>query len=198
MIEAAKRLCIETSSGRDWSHDFGHSERVVENCKAIMHSEKVSPDSGTRDLIITLAWLHDICDKKYQVSTDLLVGFAEKNIGAVPANKIVAMIKRISWSGGGEVDTVLSPFEAFMSDVVQDADRIDALGAIGIARALVYAGKTGETITDTIKHSRVKLVKLRASMKTDGGRKLAEARSDYLKKYFNDLEAELTSSSPSL
>ena len=75
--------------------------------------------------------------------------------------------------------------------IVQDADRLDALGAIGIARTFSYGGKHGRSIEDSSKHFYEKLLLLKDQMNTLEALKIAEERHRFIKEYIKELEEEM-------
>ena len=77
--------------------------------------------------------------------------------------------------------------------VIQDADRLDAIGAIGIARTFAYGGEHGRPLQDSVQHFYDKLLLLRDTMNTETGRQLAAARHDFLEAFLRELEEETES-----
>ena len=100
------------------------------------------------------------------------------------------MIQMISFSST-VVAPKLDPFDVYRLDVVRDADRIDALGSVGIARVFMYAGKKGESIEDAIGHHKKKLHDLINTMGTENGKKIALERSVFVNEFFRRLMLEL-------
>ncbi|RTR35881.1 HD domain-containing protein [Robertmurraya yapensis] len=149
------------------------------------------------------ALLHDIADEKLNASE--VEGLKKvtnwlESIGVEQSviEKIIAIISTISFKGGGQ--PALTSLEA---KVVQDADRLDALGAIGIARTFAYAGSKGDLIHDpaikpresmtkeeyrngkstAINHFYEKLLKLKDRINTDYAKKIAEERHQFMEEY---------------
>ena len=75
--------------------------------------------------------------------------------------------------------------------IVQDADRLDALGAIGIARTFAYGGKVGRPIEESVQHFYDKLLLLRDEMNTDSGKRMAEARHKFLEEFIKEYTDEV-------
>lgn len=75
--------------------------------------------------------------------------------------------------------------------IVQDADRLDALGAIGIARTFAYGGEHGRSLEDSVQHFFDKLLLLKDEMNTQSGRELAESRHDFLCQFLQHLKEEM-------
>ena len=75
--------------------------------------------------------------------------------------------------------------------IVQDADRLDAIGAIGIARTFAYGGAHGRSIMDSIKHFDDKLLLLKNEMNTEEGKRIAQIRHDFIKKFVDEIRCEI-------
>jgi len=190
----------------DPAHDLAHTERVVANARKILESEKA-------DTVVTLAaaWLHDCVvlpknDPERNRASSLAAEKAAhflRDIG-FPTEKIDQVthaIKAHSFSAGITAETV-------EAKIVQDADRLDALGAIGIARCMIVGGKIGRRLYDTvdpfcrdripddsrftIDHFYNKLLKLTDTMNTEAARNEASIRSQYMIRYLKELEREVT------
>ncbi len=192
-------------------HDWWHIERVWKNAKTIAAGESVNL------LVVELAaLLHDIADSKFHNGDELLGAqkarsFLESQL--VDEQVIVhveQIINNISFKGGNFKTAFFSP----ELDVVQDADRLDALGAIGIARAFNYGGFKGREMYNpeiipetgrskeqyknsqapTINHFYEKLLLLRDRMNTPAGRRMAEERHRfmelYLKQFYDEWDGQ--------
>ena len=194
-------------SGDGTGHDWWHVYRVWNMARRIGLAEKA-------DLLIVelAALLHDIADWKLH-DGDLSVGprMAKDwldSLGLDPgiSGHVCRIIAGISFQGAGVEQPALSP----EGKVVQDADRLDALGAVGIARAFAFGGAKGQAIYDpaigpaehrtaeaylkgggtTINHFYEKLLLLKDRMNTATGRAIAEARHqvmvDYLRRFYEE------------
>ncbi|RLE36567.1 phosphohydrolase, partial [Candidatus Acetothermia bacterium] len=75
--------------------------------------------------------------------------------------------------------------------VLSDADKLDAIGAIGIARSFLYSGETGRSLEETQRHFEEKLLRLKDSLYTDTARRLAVERDRFLREFYTQLEQEL-------
>ncbi len=180
-------------------HDFFHVERVVHLAKFIHQKEQ----KGNLFFIETAAWLHDIGDKK-------LNGNIEKHNELIPkfllnlnmikddVDKIVEIINNISFSKNIAVEKL-----NWETKIIQDADRLDAIGAIGIVRTFAYGGKAGNLIhhpeikpfskleiTTTINHFYEKLLLLKDKMHTDTARQIAEQRHIYMEQFLQQFYKE--------
>ena len=201
MEQYAKRVLDSDTSGHDWSH----IERVVNTTKTIAKVEGA-------DLFIceAAALLHDVIDDKIvQDSADALKELKRflTSIEVAPdeSEAIESIITRMSFKNHQENKEL-----SLEGRVVQDADRLDAIGAIGIARVMCYSGSTGRPIhnpamtprqdmtveeyrsgeSTAIMHFYEKLLKLKDLMNTDYGKKLAKGRHEFLEMYLEQFYAE--------
>jgi len=194
-------------SNAEGGHDWFHIERVYKTSKHIANQENVD------ELVVALgALLHDIADYKFH-DGDETVGpnkarrfLSSQKVEHNIIEHVVKIIENISFKGGNEKQRFSSP----ELDVVQDADRLDALGAIGIARTFNYGGFKNTKIYDpeikpnlnmskesykaskspTINHFYEKLLLLKDRMNTETGRKLAEERHDFMLNFLNQFYRE--------
>lgn len=195
----AKQLFSKDSSG----HDFYHTTRVHDVAVAIQREE-----GGDLDIIRLTALLHDVDDRKL-FSTEGLSNavrfMTEHGISEHVQKMICKNISEISFKGK---DTV-SP-SSLEGMIVQDADRLDAIGAIGIARAFAYGGSKGRAIHIPGEHSKddmnedeyfrnkgtslnhfyEKLFLLKDLMNTETGKKMAEKRHEFMVKFVDEFLAE--------
>lgn len=195
---------LENAEG---GHDWFHTERVYKNALLLSESEKVN-----RTVVALGALLHDIADSKFH-GGDETIG-PRKAIGFLSSQKVsteiiahvVKIIQNISFKGGNQIQS----FTSKELQVVQDADRLDALGAIGIARTFNYGGFKNRKLYDpdvkpdlqmtpseykastapTINHFYEKLLLLKDRMNTETGKKLAEQRHRFMETFLNQFYAE--------
>ncbi|MDE1825932.1 MAG: HD domain-containing protein [Candidatus Micrarchaeota archaeon] len=187
--------------GEVTGHDWWHVYRVWQNALQISRHEK-----GVDMLVVQLgALLHDIADYKFHGgSTDKGVRIATKllrrlGLDQQATGKICQIISEISFKGAGVRDRMSSK----EGEIVQGADRLDAIGAIGIARVFAYGGYKDRPIYDpdekpvyhksfesyfngkstSINHFHEKLLLLRRRMKTRSGREMAAERDRYMRAY---------------
>ena len=126
-------------------HDWFHIQRVFNNAKTICASEQANT------VVVELAaLLHDIADSKFHQG-DETIGPAkaqkwleEQSLDPMLIDHVVAIIENVSYKGGATERT----HESIELDIVQDADRLDAIGAIGIARTFNYGGFKNRVIHD--------------------------------------------------
>lgn len=182
----------------DSGHDWLHIERVRRIAKFINEREAIA-DPFTLDIA---ALLHDSADSKF-TGNNILDGYATIEEFLINAGlneikeQVMEVIVNVSFSkknpSGNLTDPVLL--------ILQDADRIDAIGAIGIARAFNYGGfrnnaiyvpddKSNNNVQSTIGHFYDKLLKLKDMMNTSTGRKMAEERHLYLEKFLEQFYKE--------
>ncbi|HET7361418.1 MAG TPA: HD domain-containing protein [Salinimicrobium sp.] len=207
IIEKTKKFVIETLRNAEGGHDWFHIQRVLNNAKKIAQQEKVNL------FVVELgALLHDIADSKFHDGDESLgpkttrkflkEQGVEKNIIIHVSN----IVEFVSFKGGNEIQSFTSP----ELEVVQDADRLDALGAIGIARTFNYGGFKGRPLYDpnikpnlnlskeeykastapTINHFYEKLLLLRDRMNTKTGRKMAEERHQFMEYFLEEFYKE--------
>lgn len=170
----------EYMSHYDSSHDFNHITRVL---RLARHIQARTP--GTSRPIVTLvALLHDVGDKKYLrpgEDASRLIHATLRSLGAgdALAEKVQAICLGVSYSSEirdpGKVVALIAEHPELA--VVQDADRLDAIGAVGIGRTFAFGAAKGRDLEDTIRHFEDKLLKLEGLMKTETGRLLARDRS---------------------
>ncbi len=203
----------ENFSGEATGHDWFHIQRVWKLSKNIAKQE------GEMDMFVVEmgALLHDIADHKFHggddtVGAKVAAEFLSKyEITEEQSTKIVNIVKEISFKGM-KVPTLMSSKEG---EVVQDADRLDAIGAIGIARTFAYGGAKGREIYNplikpichtsfaaykvstapAINHFYEKLLSLKDKMNTETGKQEALRRHGFmeifLQNFYQDWEGQL-------
>jgi uncharacterized protein len=178
----------------DGSHDFDHIKRVV-GLAHLIYRECKEDEEGREELdlhVITLAaLLHDVGDKKYleegQDANTLvlatLLGFGAPEDLAIKVQRIVLGVSYSSEIKDlAQVRSLISKYPELA--VVQDADRLDAIGAVGIGRTFTFGGaKGGRHMRETVQHFGDKLEKLEGMMKTSPGKRLAKERTERLKMF---------------
>ncbi len=198
----------ETLTHVEGGHDWWHIYRVWNLAKRIAKKEK-----NVNVFIVELgALLHDIADSKfYDGDEDIGPRKAKESLQSLQLNEEVIMhveqiIKNISFKGGTHTQAFKSP----ELDVIQDADRLDALGAIGIARTFNYRGYKHRILYDpsiqpnlqmnkeeykkstapTINHFYEKLLLLKDRMNTPTAKKMAEKRHKFMEHYLKQFYKE--------
>lgn len=207
IIEQTKTFVKTTLKNAEGGHDWFHIERVYKNALLISQSENAN------GYIVALgALLHDIADSKFH-DGDETVGPKKAreflfsiNVDSVVIEHVVNIIENVSFKGGNEART----FSSIELDIVQDADRLDALGAIGIARTFNYGGFKNRTLYDpeilpdltmtkeaykastapTINHFYEKLLLLKDLMNTKTGKQIALKRHRYMEEFLKQFYSE--------
>jgi uncharacterized protein len=200
MIDFVKEQAERLFDGAKGSHDWEHTLRVFSLCERLGPAEKAD-----MDVLRVAAYLHDI-GRAHQDSTFGSVCHAEK--GAEMARPIVNELPLSEDRKANIVHCIRSHRfrgncrpETREAKVLFDADKIDAIGAVGVARAFLFAGEVGARlhnpnmkIEETVPYSRedtgfrefkVKLCKIRERILTEEGRKIADERHAFMEGFFN-------------
>lgn len=181
-------------------HDWWHLHRVRQLANRVLESE-----GGDPFVVDLAALLHDVADWKFH-DGDESVGPAKAreimealNVPAPVVFHVCDIVATISYKGAG----VATPMKTLEGKIVQDADRLDALGAIGIARAFAYGGHMNRPLFDpekpptlhqdkdaykhdkgtTLNHFHEKLLLLKDRMNTETGKQIAQQRHDFIRQY---------------
>lgn len=158
------------------SHDMDHVYRVVNLAMIIGKSEKnLSYDEA--QLICLTALLHDICDHKYCDSSLIRnnkLNYMLQNFDESLRNKVVDAVNKVSWSY--EKENPNSGTLALELVCVRDSDRLDAIGAVGIARCFSYGGEQKRSLKKSREHFDEKLLKINKSLITNYAKNIAEDR----------------------
>lgn len=209
IIEKTIAFVKKTLKGAEGGHDWFHTQRVFLNAKLIAKGESVN------DFIIALgSLLHDIADAKFY-DGDETIGpkkaaefLLSQNVDSSVIEHIIKIIENISFKNSLSADSI--KFTSKELEVIQDADRLDAIGAIGIARCFNYGGFKNREIynpdiepnlnlskaayknssSPTINHFYEKLLVLKDKMNTKTGRQLAVDRHKFMEKYLEQFYAE--------
>ena len=207
IITKTKAFVKTTLAGAEGGHDWFHTQRVYNNALFISKNEAVNT------FIVALgALLHDIADSKFYEG-DETIGpkiarefLFKHNVDSIIIEHVVRIIENISFKGGNEAQKFTSP----ELEVVQDADRLDAIGAIGIARCFNYGGFINRLLYDpdikpnlnmskaeyknstapTINHFYEKLLLLKDRMHTKTGKKMALQRHYFMEQYLEQFYDE--------
>ncbi|PTS97482.1 phosphohydrolase [Pedobacter sp. HMWF019] len=197
----------KTLAGAEAGHDWFHIERVYKTAQHINKQEQ-----GNELIVALAALLHDIADSKFnggdeeigpQMAGDFLKSL---ELGSPGIEQVQQIIKNLSFKARFGKLT----YQSKELDIVQDADRLDAIGAIGIARAFTYGGFKNRVLYDpeievklnmskeqyknttapTINHFYEKLLLLKDLMKTPTGKQMAENRHQFMLGYLDQFYAE--------
>lgn len=208
-VEQTISFVKETLYGAEAGHDWFHTQRVFRNALLLARDEDVDV------LIVSLgALMHDIADAKFHDGDESIgPAMAKEFLTSIGVDRhivdeVVSIIKNISYKNSfSKIDKDAHSKEL---QVVQDADRLDAIGAIGIARAFHYGGFKNRTLYDpdippnlemtkeeyknsispTLNHFYEKLLLLKDKMNTISGKKIAEKRHRFLLKYLEHFYEE--------
>jgi uncharacterized protein len=199
-----KNMLRDAEGGHDWNH----IERVLANAKMILKKEK-----GNKHIVLLGILLHDIADPKFQGGDEtkgikISSAFLEETgVDKATKKQVLEIVKGVSFKGGHNKTKDKSK----ELQIAQDADRLDAIGAIGIARAFSYGGFSGRKIYDpkqkpreyknvkeyrssdssTINHFYEKLLTLKDAMNTKTARKMAKRRHEFMIKYLEEFYEEV-------
>lgn len=206
VVENTVEFIKEKFCGEGSGHDWFHIERVYKNACYIAKREE-----NVDEYIVKLtALLHDVDDWKFSDDNKTSTGTVEKflmeqGVGSEDIEKITTIIKTMSFKGG-VVDSTQYTIEG---KIVQDADRLDAIGAVGIARAFTYGGYKNNLMYDpevkpqefktleevkkkntTVNHFYEKLLKLKDLMNTQTGKSIAKERHEYMENFLETFYKE--------
>jgi uncharacterized protein len=203
IIDATAKYAEETLRGESSGHDWWHVYRVWKNAQNIGQKE-----NADMFIVELAALLHDIADYKMYGGDDT-VGpriareWLEKQSADEEVIKHVCEIIKEASFKGAKVESKINTIEGM---IVQDADRLDAIGAIGIARTFAYGGNKGREMYDpaikpemhesfeqyknnnspTLNHFYEKLLLLKEMMNTETGKEIAKVRHEVMEKFLKD------------
>lgn len=210
-VEELKKHIKDQFFGETTGHDWYHIERVYKLATKIQEKE-----GGNLLVIQIAALLHDLSDHKFnggdfeKGGQDARLLLSEFNFNTSVINAVVAIINTVSYKGNGVPDQM----ETIEGKIVQDADRLDAIGAIGIARTFAYGGSISQPIYDplikpgihntkeeyakskthTINHFYEKLLLLKDRMHTAKAIELASEREEFMRtfldRFYNEWEVK--------
>jgi uncharacterized protein len=207
VLSRAEAFIVQHHGGDSSGHDGWHVLRVRNLAQKLAEAE------GADVFICQLAaLLHDVSDFKFNGGDPLLGGIEAQKLclewGCEDsvALQVGAIVNGVSYKGAA----VATPMNTLEGRVVQDADRLDAMGALGIARVFAYGGKVGSPIHNpelaprgdmdfetykkhrgsSVNHFYEKLLLLKERMQTAAGRALAESRHDYMVQYLERFDQE--------
>lgn len=190
-------------------HDWFHIERVYKNALLIAKSENCN-----HEVVQLGALLHDIADSKFHNGDETIgpktasVFLENQNLTQETIQHVIAIIENISFKGGN----FDKKFTSIELDIVQDADRLDAIGAIGIARTFNYGGYKNRQLYNpeiapnlqmtkeeyknneapTINHFYEKLLLLKDKMNTETGKKIALKRHEFMELFLKQFYEEVS------
>lgn len=209
ILKKTKEFVKQSFKGAEGGHDWFHTKRVLANSVYIAREE-----NANLFVVQLAALLHDIADSKFhdgdetlgpKVASEFL---KEQKVDQVSREHIVKIIESVSFKNS--LSPLEKTFNSIEMQIVQDADRLDAIGAIGIARAFNYGGfknrelynpkvtpnrnmskeEYKKSAAPTINHFYEKLLLLKEKMNTPTGKKLAEKRHEFMLSYLDQFFQE--------
>ena len=207
VLENTQNFVKKQLESAESGHDWFHIERVYKNALLIAKEEICN-----LEVVQLAALLHDIADSKFH-DGDETIGpkvarnfLTNENVAEEIISHVVSIIENISFKGGNFEQN----FHSKELEIVQDADRLDAIGAIGIARTFNYGGFKNRDIynpeilpnlsmskdayknstTPTINHFYEKLLLLKDKMNTETGKKIAQKRHEFMELYLEQFYGE--------
>lgn len=207
LIENTKAFLKQQLKDAEGGHDYFHTERVLQN------SIKIAQGEDCNELVVQLgALLHDVADSKFhdgdeskgpQIARDFL---QQQEVDKEVIDQVINIIENISFKGGN----FNQKFKSIELDIVQDADRLDAIGAVGIARTFNYGGFKNRALynpeivpnlnmskeeyknsdSPTINHFYEKLLLLKDKMNTETGKKIAQERHQFMELFLENFYEE--------
>ncbi len=209
ILKKTKKFVKQRFKGAEGGHDWLHTKRVLANSIHIAKKE-----NANLFVVQLAALLHDVADAKFHHGDETLGPkvaskfLKEHNVDQLIREHIVKIIESVSFKNS--LFNTDNTFNSIELQIVQDADRLDAMGAIGIARAFNYGGFKNREIYNpkitpnmsmskeeykkssapTINHFYEKLLLLKDKMNTSTGKKLAEKRHDFMLNYLDQFYQE--------
>lgn len=196
-----RQILEDDHSGHDWWHIVRVRNIAI---------ELAVKEEANQFIVELAALLHDVADEKLIKDEEEGIKQIENwltnlTVSSEDVNHIIEIIKNMSFKGGNN-----APLQTIEGKIVQDADRLDAIGAIGIARTFAFAGSRGSLIYDptieiresmtkeeyrngkstAINHFYEKLLKLSKLMNTDSAKQMAEGRHRFMEEYLDQFYRE--------
>ena len=184
VIDAAVEYVEELFRHNSGGHDAAHTMRVYRNAMYISEKE---PDCD-KEIVALAALLHDADDHKLfstQDNANARAFLASQGLNPDRIERICETVNAVSFSKNRGKHP-----ETPEGRIVQDADRLDAIGAIGIARTFAFGGEHGRGLDDSICHFHEKLLLLKNEMNTETARELAENRHRFMELFLSEWDQE--------
>ena len=183
-IDAAKEYIGRLFAGNADGHGLDHSMRVYKNAMLLAETEP----TADRFIVALSALLHDADDYKlFQTENNANARnfLKSANVDPETTDRICEVINSVSFSKnrGKKPETI-------EGQIVQDADRLDAIGAIGIARTFAFGGKHNRSLESSIDHFHEKLLLLKDMLNTEKAKELAENRHRFMEQFLKEWEKE--------
>lgn len=187
VIEEAKAYINNVFKNNADGHDANHSIRVYKNACKIAEGYPKS-----NHMVVSLAsLLHDVDDHKLfntESNMNARIFLHSQNVESDMVEFICEVINGVSFSKNKGKHP-----ESIEGKIVQDADRLDAIGAIGIARTFAFGGKKGRSLESSLQHFSDKLLLLKDEMNTEEAKKIAEIRHTYMQGFLSEIREEMKS-----
>ncbi|MDQ3547782.1 MAG: HD domain-containing protein [Chloroflexota bacterium] len=212
LLDEIEVFARERCAGQDTAHDALHLARVLANARSLMNTERANGAVVDAFVVEAACWLHDLVqlpkgsgpvgESARQSATFAREFLTGRGVGPEQVAAVVHAVETHSFSGGLRPKTIEAA-------IVQDADRLDALGAVGIARlwvtgvslggTLYHAGDPGGSLRELddraygLDHIDRKLLRLPGTMNTASGRAEAHRRAEFVRQYRDEFLRELES-----
>jgi uncharacterized protein len=210
LLDEIEAFARERCAGLDSAHDALHVSRVLANARLLVHAEQAAGAEVDAFVVEAACWLHDVVqlpkgsgpsgESARQSAAVARAFLTERGVDHAAIDGITHAVEAHSYSGGMKPATIEAA-------ILQDADRLDALGAVGIARLWVTGVGLGGTLHHDsdpagvgrelddraygLDHIERKLLRLPATMNTASGRSEAERRAEYVRQYRSEFLREL-------
>jgi len=184
MNDAAIAYIQDLFRGNSGGHDAAHSLRVYRTALRIAEGEP----GCDMEIIALAALLHDADDHKLfhtENNANARSFLTARKVAPEKIERVCAAINAVSFSQNRGKRP-----ETLEGKIVQDADRLDALGAIGVARTFAYGGEHGRSLDESVAHFHEKLLLLKDELNTETARKFAEPRHTFLERFLEEYERE--------
>lgn len=193
ILEQTQAYIRQTFLEEGTGHDYFHIERVVVNARKISKNE-----TANAFLVELAAWLHDVGDYKLHGGVDraeeLITEFLKSlNVDQLIIDRVNEIVSQVSFSKGNKPTSI-------EAEIVQDADRLDAIGAVGVARCFAYGGSVANVLynpydktkdASSVQHFYDKLFKLKDLMNTASAKKIAMERHDFMEQFLKQFYSEV-------
>ena len=185
ILQKAEAWVAAAMAENDPAHDEHHVQRVVELTRKLCQAEPTANAYRAQ----LLAWLHDMNDDKLASDRGLSAVEAFLQEAGAEGADIAFVLSGIPYISYRKHPR-LSPEIPLEIRIVQDADRIDAMGAMGIARTFAYGGAKGRSLEESLQHFDEKLLLLYDLLSTDAAKELAKPRHAFLQNFYEQFRSE--------
>lgn len=184
IVDEAIRFIDGLFHGNSDGHGFDHTMRVFHTAMLIAEAEKAC----SRETVALAALLHDVDDYKLfatENNANARAFLTAQHVDPCRIEEICAAINSVSFSKNRDKRP-----GSIEGQIVQDADRLDAIGAVGIARTFAFGGSRGRSLEDSIRHFHEKLLLLKDLMNTAKAKEMAESRHRFMEAFLSEWEKE--------